>query len=221
LHDIVEPIKLISRLTAHSRRRVKQTTQFVVGAAGETDRQIVNYTAALYERVGLGRVYFSAYQSFGSDSLKGQSINPQQSFMREHRLYQADFLLRKYGFNQSDILCDSSGLLSLETDPKEVWAKSHPEFFPVSVNSATRYNLLRVPGLGLKTVEMILNKRKLAKIHSIDDIDKVTASLFKAVKYLDFGGSVKLHQLRPPADCDVKYLDFGNSAKNKEYLFDF
>jgi len=199
LRDIVEPMKLISKLTAHSRRRVKQTTQFIVGAAGETDRHIVNYTAALYDRIGISRVYFSAYQKSDSDELTGQSTNPQQSFMREHRLYQVDFLLRKYGFNKSDILCDSSGRLSLETDPKEVWAKNHPEFFPVSVNTAMRYKLLRVPGIGLKAVKTILEKRKLAKICSIDDIDKVTARLLKA----------------------AKYLDFGSSAKNKGYLFNF
>ncbi len=199
LRDIVEPIKLISRLTANSRRKVKQTTQFIVGAAGETDRHIVDYTAALYQRLGLNRVYFSAHQRPGTADLKEQDTNPQQSFMREHRLYQVDFLLRKYGFNQSDILYDSSGRLSLETDPKEVWAKNRPEFFPVSVNTATRYKLLRVPGLGLKAVKTILEKRKLAKINSIDDIDKVTARLLKAVKYLDFGGS----------------------AKNKGYLFNF
>ena len=198
LRDIVEPIKLISRLTAASRRKVKQTTQFIVGAAGETDRHIVDYTAALYERVGLSRAYFSAYQRSNSDELN-ESTNPPQSFMREHRLYQVDFLLRKYGFNQSDILYDSSGRLSLETDPKEAWAKNHPEFFPVTVNTATRYRLLRVPGLGPKAVKTILEKRKLAKISSIDDIDKVTARLLKAVKYLDFGGS----------------------AKNKGYLFNF
>jgi predicted DNA-binding helix-hairpin-helix protein len=191
LQDIVEPMKLISRLTSQSRRKVKQTTQFIVGAAGETDRQIVDYTAALYDRLHLNRVYFSAYQRPVPDNLKEQTVNPQQYLIREHRLYQVDFLLRKYGFNQSDILCDSSGLLSPEVDPKEVWAKNHPEFFPVNVNTATKYKLLRVPGLGLKTVEMILNKRKLSKIGSIDDIDKVTARLLKTVKYLDFGGSVK------------------------------
>jgi predicted DNA-binding helix-hairpin-helix protein len=199
LRDIVEPMKLISRLTAHSRRRVKQTTQFIVGAAGESDRHIVNYTAAMYDRIGMSRVYFSAYQSSSPDNLKEQSISPQQSFMREHRLYQVDFLLRKYEFNQSDVLYDSSGLLSLETDPKEVWAKNNPEFFPVNVNTATRYKLLRVPGLGPMAVDRILTRRKMSKISSIDDIDKVGSRLLKA----------------------AKYLDFGSSAKNKGYLFNF
>ena len=195
IKDIVEPMKLISRLASLSPRRVKQTTQFIVGAAGETDRQIVDYTAALYDRLRLNRVYFSAYQR---PNPEGNS-DSQQSFIREHRLYQVDFLLRKYGFEKSDIICDNSGLLSTETDPKEVWAINHPEFFPISINTATKYNLLRVPGLGPKAVDTILNKRKLAKINSIDDIDKVTKRSLKAVKYLDFGGG----------------------AKNKRYLFNF
>lgn len=196
LKDIVEPMKLVSRLISQSRRRVKQTTQFIVGAAGETDRHIVNYTAALYNRLHLSRVYFSAYQHISTENAV---FNPQELFMREHRLYQVDFLLRKYGFNEPDIIYDSSGLLSTETDPKEVWAINHPEFFPISVNTATRYELLRVPGLGPKAVETVLNKRKLAKIHSIDDIDNVNKRLLKAEKYLDFGGS----------------------AKNKGFLFNF
>ena len=195
LRDIVEPIKLISRLTAHSRRRVKQTTQFIVGAAGENDQEIVNYTAALYDRIGMSRVYFSAYQSNCSQA----NVNPEERFMREHRLYQVDFLFRKYGFNQSDIIYDTSGLLSPETDPKEVWAKNNPEFFPVNVNTAMRYKLLRVPGLGPISVDRILEKRKLVKISSIDDIDKAGSRLCRA----------------------AKYLDFGESAKNKVFLFNF
>jgi len=188
LRDIVEPIKLISRLTSQSPRRVKQTTQFIVGAAGETDRHIVNYTAALYERLGLNRVYFSAYQHSDTENAVGEHINNQEGFTREHRLYQVDFLFRKYGFTQSDIIYDRSGLLSVETDPKEVWARNHPEFFPVNINTAMQYELLRVPGLGPETVENILQRRKLAKISSIDDIGVVNKRLLKAVKYVNFGG---------------------------------
>jgi predicted DNA-binding helix-hairpin-helix protein len=198
LKDIVEPMKFISNLTKQSRRRVKQTTQFIVGAADESDRQIVDYTQALYERIGISRVYFSAYQANISDP-QAKKLSPEQSFIREHRLYQVDFLFRKYGFNSSDIIYDSSGLLSVESDPKELWAKSHPEFFPVNVNTATRYSLLRVPGLGPTTVEKILQMRKLTKIGSIDDIGKVDARLLKASKYLEFAGCVK----------------------NKAYLFNF
>jgi len=197
LRDIVEPMKLISRLTRQSHRRVKQTTQFIVGAADETDKHIVNYTAALYERIGLNRVYFSTYQRNNIE--KSENTNPQDGFMREHRLYQVDFLFRKYGFTQSDIIYDSSGLLSTEADPKEIWAKKHLEFFPVNVNTATRYKLLRVPGLGPTAVERILERRKVAKICSIDDIDIVNKRLLKA----------------------SKYLNFGNLPQNKTFLFNF
>ncbi|MBU2596404.1 MAG: hypothetical protein KJ757_02410, partial [Planctomycetes bacterium] len=197
LRDIVEPMKLISRLTSQSRRKVKQTTQFIVGAAGETDQHIIKYTATLYERMGLNRVYFSIYQHNNTENR--ENANLQDGFMREHRLYQVDFLFRKYGFTQSDIIYDSSGLLSIETDPKEIWAKNHPEFFPVNVNTAPRYELLRVPGLGLTTVERILERRKVAKISSIDDIDIVNKRLLKA----------------------SKYLNFGNLPQNKTFLFNF
>ena len=195
LRDIVEPMKLISRLTTQSRKRVKQTTQFIVGAADETDKHIVNYTAALYEKIGINRIYFSAYQSNGHSD----NANPDQRIMREHRLYQVDFLFRKYGFNKSDIIYDKSGLLSTETDPKEIWAQNHPEYFPISINTATRYELLRVPGIGPTLADGILKRRKLAKISSIDDIGNVNKRLLKAAKYLDFGS----HQ------------------QNKSFLFNF
>jgi predicted DNA-binding helix-hairpin-helix protein len=192
LRDIVEPMKLISRLISEQRRRIKQTTQFIVGAAGENDRQIVNYTEALYKKIGLERVYFSAYQNLNEPdtSNKAAALPNQDGFIREHRLYQVDFLLRKYKFSQSDIIYDQNGLLSKELDPKELWAKNHPEFFPVNVNTADRYELLRVPGLGPQTVSEILYKRKLSKIRSIDDIN-CSKRLLKASKYLDFGCTVK------------------------------
>lgn len=198
LKDIVEPIKLISKLIKEHHRRIKQTTQFIVGAAGENDRQIVNYTSALYNKMDLDRVYFSAYQRTNKEN--NPNLTDTDSFVREHRLYQVDFLFRRYGFQQDDIIYDKSGLLSTETDPKELWAKNHPEFFPVNVNTATKYKLLHVPGLGPSTVELILNKRKVAKIQTIDDIDTIAGKrMLKA----------------------SRYLDFGTVAKNKVYLFNF
>ncbi len=187
--DIIEPIKLISRLTAKGSKyaKVNQTTQFIVGAAGESDTEIVKYTSGLYKRLALNRVYFSAYQKgIGQANLTCQN-GIQAPFVREHRLYQVDFLMRKYGFTESDILYDENGRLPLETDPKEVWAKKHPEFFPVKVNSACEGDLLRVPGLGPITVRKILQMRKFGQIRSIDDIGRETALLRKAEKYLYFG----------------------------------
>jgi len=106
--------------------------------------------------------------------------------MREHRLYQVDFLMRRYGFRQADIVFDDRGHLSLGTDPKEAWALSHPEYFPVDVNRASRWELLRVPGLGPVTVDRILRDRRLGRIHRLEDLGKVGARLKKAGSHLKF-----------------------------------
>jgi len=111
---------------------------------------------------------------------------PTDIFVREHRLYQVDFLLRKYGFAESDIVFDEKGDLSLTTDPKEAWAQRHPERFPVNVNWASRFSLLRVPGLGPVTVERILERRKERRLRCIEDVGKVGARLEKARKYVAF-----------------------------------
>jgi len=192
ISDIIEPIRLISRLTARGARyeRVKQTTQFIVGAAGEPDSEIVKYTAGLYERLKMHRIYFSAYQKgLGDESIAGEKIGLESAgdiFMREHRLYQVDFLFRKYGFEESDIVFDENGNLSLATDPKDAWALGHPEVFPVNVNSAPKFELLRVPGLGPVTVKRILERRRISRIRYIEDVGKVGVRLKKASKYLSF-----------------------------------
>ncbi|MGA2323576.1 MAG: radical SAM protein [Sedimentisphaerales bacterium] len=216
IEDIVEPIKLISRLTGRGNKyeRVKQTTQFIVGAADETDSEIVKYMWGLYDRLNLRRIYFSAYQkALGNadsnnlfsrrrhgdveiDKIQEKQSQPDSSsvalakendiFVREHRLYQVDFLLRRYGFSESDIVFDQQGNLPLDTDPKESWAKRNPQYFPVDVNKASKDELLRVPGLGQITVDRILEHRKTAKIKTINDIGKTTSRLNKANEYLAF-----------------------------------
>jgi len=192
IRDIIEPMKLISRLTGRGSRyeRTKQTTQFIVGAAGELDAEIIKYMWGLYDRLKMHRVYFSAYQKgLGEESIAGEQVNQDRLtdiFMREHRLYQVDFLLRKYGFKDSDIIFEKSGNLSLTVDPKEAWALRHPEVFPVNANRASRLSLLRVPGLGPVTVKQILGQRKRERIRRIEDVGKVGVRLEKARKYLTF-----------------------------------
>ena len=192
IKDIIEPIKLISNLTQKGSRyeKVKQTTQFIVGAAGEQDSEIIKYMSGLYDRLNMHRIYFSAYQKgLGDESIEGEKkslMNPADIFMREHRLYQVDFLLRKYGFNESDIILEKDGNLSLTTDPKEMWAKGHPEIFPVNINKSSKFSLLRVPGLGPVTVKNILKIRKTGVISNIEQIGKVGLRLEKARKYLTF-----------------------------------
>ena len=192
IQDIIEPIKLISRLTGRGSRyqRVKQTTQFIVGAAGEPDAEIVKYMYGLYERLKMHRVYFSAYQKgLGDESIAREQAGqekPTDILMREHRLYQVDFLLRKYGFKESDIVFEKNENLSLTIDPKEAWALRHPEAFPMNINQALRFALLRVPGLGPVTVKRILEQRKSGRIRHIEDVGKAGVRLKKAKQYLTF-----------------------------------
>jgi predicted DNA-binding helix-hairpin-helix protein len=185
MRDIIEPMKLISRLTGRGSKywRVKQTTQFIVGAAGESDAEIVRYVGGLYDRLNMHRVYFSAYQKgLGDERISGG----RDGFMREHRLYQVDFLLRKYGFSESEIVFGEDGKLSVEVDPKEAWAERHPEWFPVNANTARKEELLRVPGLGPVTVKEILRRRKSGRLKCIEDVGKVGVRLAEAKRYLSF-----------------------------------
>lgn len=190
--DILRPIEFISRLTAKGSRfsRVKQTTQFVVGASNEKDKEIVAYSQTMYRQLKMHRIYFSAYQrGLGTRDLFGERSNASNKDLltREHRLYQVDWLMRKYGFCADEIPFGSDGNLSLERDPKEAWARLHPEFFPVNVNTADAGRLVRVPGIGAVMAERILTfRRNRAKIRSLDDLGKRTKLLAKAAGYVVF-----------------------------------
>ncbi|MHC4926907.1 MAG: radical SAM protein [Planctomycetota bacterium] len=193
ISDIIEPIKLISALTGKGNRyeRVHQTTQFIVGAADEDDKQIVRYMGGLYDRLGLNRIYFSAYQrGLGDPNLPAENapiVNPADVLTREHRLYQVDFLMRKYGFHDNEIIFGNDGKLSLDKDPKQVWAERNPHLFPLDANRASKEDLMRVPGMGPITVNRILKYRRCGgKIHRIEDIGKPGKLLRKAAGYLKF-----------------------------------
>lgn len=190
--DIIRPLQLISRLTAKGSvfNRVKQTTQFVVGASSETDKDIIQASWKLYKESGLDRIYFSAYQrGAGAPDLPGERSRATNGELltREHRLYQADWLIRKYGFRADEIPFEALGNLSLTCDPKEIWAKAHPEFFPVNINQDDKDRLLRVPGLGQVMVERIQAVRNSGiRIRSLKDLGKETKILAKARGYVIF-----------------------------------
>lgn len=164
--DIIRPLKLMGKLTGKGMRysKVKCTTQFIVGASDEKDSEIIQYMFGLYNRLNFGRVYFSAYQKgLGHPDIPGERrllADPEKPFIREHRLYQVDFLIRRYGFNKEDIVLDGHGNLRFDKDPKEAWAESHPEFYPVRINSSDKEKLLRVPGFGPETVKKIIMMRR-------------------------------------------------------------
>jgi predicted DNA-binding helix-hairpin-helix protein len=191
LKDIIGPMRRIARLTGKGTRyqRVRQTTQFIVGAADETDAEIVKYTSGLYRKLNLKRVYFSSYQrGLGNEAIPGErrvGAVPEDGFVREHRLYQVDFLFRRYGFTEEDIKYDAAGRLFADRDPKSVWAESHPELFPVNVNDADEKMLLKIPGVGPLTAKRIVKMRAGgARIRSVDGLPIRGKRRTLAEKYL-------------------------------------
>ena len=136
-----------------------QSTQMIVGASPETDRQILRLTESLYQRYSLKRVFFSAYIPVAENALL-PSLDTKPPLLREHRLYQADWLLRFYGFSADEILDDTAENFNPYLDPKCNWAVHHPEFFPVDVNRAPYEDLLRVPGIGVVSARRIRTARR-------------------------------------------------------------
>ena len=135
-----------------------QSTQMIIGATPESDYQILNLSAALYTQLSLKRVFFSAYLPVVADPLLPATDAVQLN--REHRLYQADWLLRYYGFNVSEIIDEENPFLAPDVDPKANWALNHLDFFPVEVNTAPLEALLRVPGIGVRGARLILRARR-------------------------------------------------------------
>lgn len=156
-----------------------------MGASDETESEITDYMFGLYNRLNFNRVYFSAYQKGSGDpGIHGETrpmSSPDQPFIREHRLYQVDYLIRRYGFTEKDIYFDQSGQLMQDRDPKEVWAERHPEFYPVRINSSDREALLKVPGIGPDTADRILKTAQDRKISRLEDLG-IKGKRFEKVK---------------------------------------
>ncbi len=138
-----------------------QSTQMIIGADSASDRTILDTSANLYGSYKLKRVYYSAFSPIPDASKALPLIAP--PLVREHRLYQADWLMRFYGFDASEIIEDG-GMLSLDMDPKLAWALRHRDRFPLDVNRASREDLLRVPGFGKKAVDRIIATRRISSI---------------------------------------------------------
>jgi putative DNA modification/repair radical SAM protein len=148
-----------SRARAPTFAPAGQSTQMIVGADGERDEDILRTSSSLYGSYALKRVYYSAFSPFPGASSRLPPRKP--PLMREHRLYQADWLYRFYGFNLDEILAATDdGMLDLSIDPKTAWALKNRGRFPIDINRADREWLLRIPGLGVKSVDKILSSRR-------------------------------------------------------------
>lgn len=144
-----------------------QSTQMIIGATPDSDYQILRLTEAMYQKYSLKRVFFSAYVPVGDQKLL-PSKETKPPLLREHRLYQADWLLRFYGFTASEILDEKHTDFNPLLDPKCNWAVHHPECFPVEINKAPYEMLLRVPGIGVKSAQRIITARRQAKLDYCD-----------------------------------------------------
>jgi putative DNA modification/repair radical SAM protein len=160
-----------------------QSTQMIVGADSANDTEIVKRASNLYDRFRLRRVYYSAFSPIPDASAVLPLRRP--PLMREHRLYQSDWLMRFYGFSAGDVAdaAEPSGMLPLDIDPKLAWALRFRENFPVDVNRAPREALLRVPGLGVKAVDRLIASRRWRKLR-LEDVGRLTASISKVRPFI-------------------------------------
>jgi predicted DNA-binding helix-hairpin-helix protein len=166
------------------------TTQFVVGATEETDSEILSILERLYGDHSLRRAYFSSFNPLPGTPWEDK---PPASALREHRLYQADFLHRLYGFDLDEIPMDDLGNLPLDKDPKMAWAVAHPEFFPVDINQSDLETLLRVPGIGHVSAERIIRSRSEGRPRELQQLRRLGAVASRAAPYILLDGRV------PPA----------------------
>lgn len=195
--ELLAPLQIARKLIANDPRLRNKTltTQFVVGAADETDREITARTAQLYRELRLARVYYSAFQPIANTPLDCHAPTP---LVRENRLYQSDFLLRQYGFTFDELIFDARGNLPTDADPKMVWALHHPEFFPLELNRASRDELLRVPGLGPLSVRRIVQMRRAIKFKTIEQLARIGADEKRAAPFVLLDGRRPAHQIQMP-----------------------
>ncbi len=189
LNGIIEPMRWVKKIVGAHETLVPagQSTQFVVGAAGESDRDLLKASADLYKDVGLRRVYFSAFRPVYDTPLEGHEATPPT---REHRLYQADWLLRVYGFSAGEVelALDEGGRYSLAEDPKATIAAKQPGLYPLDVNKASYAELLRVPGIGPTCAQRIVDARQVHSIDSLAQLRKMRVVTKRAARFIWFKG---------------------------------
>ena len=183
--QLVQGLKRIAALNRESPLKAGVTTQLVVGPSGESDRELMELSHKLYKGLGLWRVYYSGFTPLRDTPFEGL---PPCSRWREARLYQADFLLRRYGFSPAELPYDQEGNLPQDMDPKLGWALAHPERFPVEVETASFEELLRVPGIGRISAQRIVNLRRKEGIGGLEGLKRMGAVVKRARNFITIKG---------------------------------
>ena len=196
--NILTPMRLVQNRANENKQEVAlyrnaprfvpagQSTQMIIGATPETDYQILNVAENLYQKFELKRVFYSAFVKVNEDKSL-PALPGGLPLLREHRLYQADWLLRFYGFKAEELLDEKRPFFNVMLDPKEDWAVRHLECFPVEINRAPYADLLRVPGIGVKSARRILSARRSTKL-TFQDLKKLGVVMKRAVYFITCGG---------------------------------
>lgn len=181
-----------------------QSTQMIIGATGESDFEIISVSEALYKKFDLKRVFYSAFINVNNDSTL-PALEKDPPLRREHRLYQADWLLRYYGFEANELLSEKRPFFNTYLDPKCDWALGHLEDFPVEINTADYDTLLRVPGIGVKSAGRIVRARKTGQL-DFDTLKKIGVVLKRAVFFITCSGKMMYNFLKVDEDYITRNL---------------
>ena len=199
--NILTPMRLVQNGMTENRHEIAiyrnaprfvpagQSTQMIIGATPESDYQILNVAESLYKNFELKRVFYSAFVHVNEDSNLPARTDTGPPLLREHRLYQADWLLRFYGFEAKELLSEKNPNFNVLIDPKCNWALEHLEIYPVEVNRADYYTLLRVPGIGYKSASRIVKARRLGVL-DFTDLQKMGVVLKRALYFITCNGKM-------------------------------
>ena len=199
--NILAPMRLVQEKSKENRQELTlyksaprfvpagQSTQMIIGASPETDYQILRVAESLYQKFGLKRVFFSAFVAVNEDKALPARTSDGPPLLREHRLYQADWLLRYYKFEANELLNEKNPNFNIFLDPKCNWALNHLEYFPVEVNRASYDVLLRVPGIGYKSAGRIVKARRFGSL-GFEDLRKMGVVLKRALYFITCSGKM-------------------------------
>ena len=192
-----------------------QTTQMVVGAHNESDKDIILMADHHYKAFKLKRVYYSGYIPINEDEKALPAIGSAPPLLRENRLYQSDWLMRFYGFDANELVDDEHPNLDLDVDPKLSWALRHPEAFPVDINQADYKRILRVPGIGVKSAKKIVQARRFGKIY-IDQLKRMGVSYNRAQHFIRCADTPKFQKEQHSAQIRRQILQSGQSKYTQQ-----
>ncbi len=222
--DVIKPLDFVQKQIVQFKEEKKlikstpkfvpagQSTQMVIGATPETDKEIMHTAAAFYKKFSLKRVYYSGYIPISNDN-RMPILGTQPPLLRENRLYQTDWLMRFYGFNVNELLNDANPNLDVDIDPKLSWALRNLQHFPIDINTASYQMIMRVPGIGIGSANKIVQARRFGKLH-IYQLQNIGISYNRAkhfIRCVDSPFQIKDHQATQIkafilAESNSKYL---------------